>query len=34
MRTNFCGELNKKFGGEISHMVPLCVEEDLKKYFN
>ena len=23
-----------KFGGEISHMVPLCVEEDLKKYFN
>ena len=22
-----------KFGGEISHMVPLCVEEDLKKYF-
>ena len=23
-----------KFGGEISHMVPLTVEEDLKKYFN
>ena len=23
-----------KFGGEISHMVPLCVEKDLKEYFN
>ena len=23
-----------KFGGEISHMVPVCVEDDLKKYFN
>ena len=23
-----------KFGGEISHMVPLCVENDLKEYFN
>ena len=23
-----------KFGGEISHMVPLCVENDLRKYFN
>ena len=23
-----------KFGGEISHMVPLTVEDDLKKYFN
>ncbi len=22
-----------KFGGEISHMVPACVEHDLKKYF-
>ena len=23
-----------KFGGEISHMVPVTVEDDLKKYFN
>ena len=23
-----------KFGGEISHMVPICVENDLKEYFN
>lgn len=23
-----------KFGGEISHMVPLCVENDLKEYFS
>ena len=23
-----------KFGGEISHMVPLSVEKDLKEYFN
>ena len=23
-----------KFGGEISHMVPITVEDDLKKYFN
>jgi len=23
-----------KFGGEISHMVPFCVEKDLKEYYN
>ena len=23
-----------KFGGEISHMVPICVEKDLKEHFN